>query len=122
MPMRGISGFSKETLLSHSTEKFRWGTFLHFTKFFLSKLMDKRVGGRKEYHDNLSVFLSHNTEKLRWGTFLFHTKFLESKHFMDKRWGVKEGGVSRYCVKSFLSQSADKVRREQFCASLISGV
>ena len=55
--MRGISRFSREILLSHSIENLGWGTFLHFTKFLLSEnIMDKRVGGRKEYHDNLSVF------------------------------------------------------------------
>ena len=66
MPMRGISGFSNENLLSHSTEKLRRGNFLRFTKFLLSKkIMDKRVGGRKVYHVNLSFFLSQSTEKLR---------------------------------------------------------
>ena len=41
--MRDISRFSKEFLLSHSTEKFREGTFLCFTKFLVSeKIMDKR--------------------------------------------------------------------------------
>ena len=58
----------------------------------------------------LQFFLSHNTEKLRRGTFLFHTEFLQSKYFMDKRRGVKAGGVSRYCVKNFLSQSTEKLR------------
>ena len=41
---------------------------------------------------------------------------------MDKRWGMKQGGVSRYSVKNFLSQSTKKLRRELFCVSLISGV
>ena len=30
---------------------------------------------------------------------------------MDKKRGVKEGGVSRYCFKIFLSQSTEKLRR-----------
>ena len=90
MPRRGISRFPKKKLLSHSTEKLRRGTFLRFTKFLLSKnIMDKRVGGGKEYHVNLSIFMSHGTKKFRRGTFLFHTIFLVSKYFMDKRWGVK---------------------------------
>ena len=56
-PMRGISRFSNESLLSHSTEKLRRETFLRSTKFLLSKkIMDKRVGGGEEYHVNLSVF------------------------------------------------------------------
>ena len=41
--MRGISRFSTENLLSHSTDKLRRGTFLCFTKFLVSKkIMDKR--------------------------------------------------------------------------------
>ena len=46
MPKRGISRFTIEYLLSHSTEKLRSGTFLCFTKFLVSKkFMDKRGGG-----------------------------------------------------------------------------
>ena len=64
MPMRGISGFSNENLLSHSTEKLRRGTFLRFTKFRLSKkIMDKRVGGGEEYHVNLSFFFVSQNRK-----------------------------------------------------------
>ena len=37
MPRRGISRFSKENLLSHSTENFRMGTFLRFTKFLVPR-------------------------------------------------------------------------------------
>ena len=67
-------------------------------------------------------FLSPSTEKLRRGTFLFYTIFQVPKYFMDKRLGVKEGGVSRYSVKNFLSESTEKLRREHFSASLISRV
>ena len=52
----------------------------------------------------------------------FFTKILVSKKFMDKKWGMKEGGVSRYSVKNVLTQSTEKLHREQFCASPISGV
>ena len=120
MPMRGISRFSKEILLSHSTEKLRRGTFLCFTMFLVSeKLIYKR--GRSEDLSRYSVnfFLSHSTEKFHRETFLLYTKFSVSKCIMDKRWEVKEGGVSRYSVKSFLSQSTEKLRTEPFCASLI---
>ena len=102
MPMRGVSGFSKETLLSHSTKKLSRGTFLCFTKVLVPEnFYGQEGGGRKEYHDVLSIFLSRSTEKLRRGTFLFPTKILASKYFMVKRWGVKEGGVSRYSFKNF---------------------
>ena len=57
MPMRGISGFFNENLLSHRTEKHRRGTFLRFTKNLQSKkIMDKRVVEGEEYHVNLSIF------------------------------------------------------------------
>ena len=41
---------------------------------------------------------------------------------MEKRWGVKKGGVSRYSVKKRLSQRTEELRREHFFVSLISGV
>ena len=73
--------------------------------------MDKRgEDGRtitKFYH----FFCLTVPENFVGRTFLFPTKFLASKYFMDKRWGVKEGGVSRYCVKKFLSQSTERLRR-----------
>ena len=53
------------------------------------------------FHVNLSFFLSHSTEKLRRGTFLFYTNFAGSNFFMDRRWGVNEGAVSRYSFKNF---------------------
>ena len=64
MPMSESSRFSKDTLLSHSTEKLRRGTFLRFTKFLLSKnFKDKRVGRGKEYNHFLPKnLLSHSTE------------------------------------------------------------
>ena len=48
MPKRGISRFSIENLLSHSTEKLRKVTLLCFKKFLVSKkFMDKgEEGGR----------------------------------------------------------------------------
>ena len=64
LPMRRVSRFSKEILLSHSNEKLRRGTFLRFTKFVVSKIfMDKRVGGGKEYHVNLSIFFCLTVSK-----------------------------------------------------------
>ena len=102
MPMRGISRFSKESLLSHSTENFRRGTFLRFTSFwYRENFMDKRGEDGRSITTFYQFFLSHRTGKLCRGTFLFPTKFLASKYFMVKRWGVNEGGVSRYPFKSF---------------------
>ena len=43
--MRRFSRFSKEFLLSHSTEKLREGTFPCFTNFLVSEnFMDQRLG------------------------------------------------------------------------------
>ena len=63
--------------------------------------MDKRREDGRSITTFYQIFLSHSTGKLRRGTFLFHTKFLASKLFMDRRWGVKEGGVSRYSFENF---------------------
>ena len=53
----------------------------------------------------MSFFLSQSTEKLRRGDFLFHTNSVVSEYFLEKRRGVKEGGVSRYSVKKlFVSE------------------
>ena len=73
--------------------------------------MDKRgEDGRtitKFYH----FFCLTVPENFVGRTFLFPTRFLASKYFMDKRWAMKEGGVSRYCVKNILSQDTEKLRR-----------
>ena len=54
-PVRGITRFSKENLLSHGTEKLLRGTFLCSTKCLVSeKFMDKKAGGGgkgRECHD-----------------------------------------------------------------------
>ena len=51
---------------------------------------------------SFKIFLSHSTEKLRRGTFLlFLKKILVAKNFIDKRWGMKQGGVSRYSIIFF---------------------
>ena len=84
--------------------------------------MDKRGEDGRSITHSLNFFLSRSTDKLRRGTFLFPTKFLASKYFMDKRWEVKEGGVSRYCVKEFLSQSTEKLRRATLFFYKNSGV
>ena len=63
------------------------GEHLCFTKLLVSKkLMDKRGGGGREYHDFLSKsLLFHSAEKLRRGTLLCFKKLLVSKKPMDKK-------------------------------------
>ena len=71
MPKKGISRFSIENLLSHSTEKLRRRTLLCFRKFRVSKnFMDKKGGGG-EGVSRFSVknFLSQSAEKFRRGIF-----------------------------------------------------
>ena len=71
MHKRGISPFSKENLLSHSTEKLCRGTVLCFRKILVSeKIMDKREGGGREYHNFLSKFFCLSAEKFRRETLL----------------------------------------------------
>ena len=68
MPMRGFSRISKETLLSHSTEKLRRGTFIFYTNFLVPKyFLDKRRGVEEGGVSRYSVknILSQSTEKLR---------------------------------------------------------
>ena len=68
MPKRGISRFSIENFLSHSTEKLPGGTLLCFTKFLVSKKsMDKRGGGSGVSRFSVESFLSYTAESFRWG-------------------------------------------------------
>ena len=64
MLQRFMSRFSVDFFLSHSTEKFRRGNFVCFTKFLVwKKNMDKRGGGRKGASQFfVEIFLSHSTE------------------------------------------------------------
>ena len=61
-----------QVFLSHSTENFRRGTFLCFTKLLVSKnFMDKRWGGGKERgvsRCSVKCCLSHSTTNFRSGT------------------------------------------------------
>ena len=64
----GISRFSIENLLFHSTEKLRRGTLLCSRKILVSKNVKDKRGG--EYHNFPSnFFLSHSAEKFRRGIF-----------------------------------------------------
>ena len=60
------------------------------------------------------VFVSEYRKTSQGNPSVFFTKFLVSKKVMDKKWGMKEGGVSRYSVKNVLSQSTERLRREPF--------
>ena len=104
--MRDISRFSKEFLLSHSTEKLREGTFLCFTKFCYRKNLWIR-GGRTEgvSQDNLSKFFVSQYRKISCGNLSVFHKFSGIEKLYGKEVG-KEGGrsVTIFCQNLFVSQ------------------
>ena len=71
----GVSRFSVENFLSHSTEKFCWGTLRCIKKFRVSQnfMHKKRIS-----LNSVENFLSHSAEKFRKGILLFLRKFLVS--------------------------------------------
>ena len=57
MANKGISQFSMENLLSHSTEKLRKGTLLCFRKILVSKnFLDKKGGEKGEEERSITIF------------------------------------------------------------------
>ena len=75
MPMREISPFSIENLLSHSTEKLRRGTLpsvFHKVSGIEKIYGSEGEGGKREGVSRYSVknFLSYSAEKIRRGTLL----------------------------------------------------
>ena len=100
--------FSIQNFLSHSTQKFRWGTLRCFREFRVSQnfIHEKRIS-----LNSVENFLSHSAEKFREGILLFLRKFLVSKSFMDEK------GVSRFSVEYFWSHSSEKFRGHPFNVS-----
>ncbi len=73
MPMRGLSHFSMEKLLSNSTEKLCREPFYVSQKLWCRKSFQIRGGGGKSSRERVSrlhvkSFLSHSAEKFRGGT------------------------------------------------------
>ena len=137
--------FSVKNFLSHSTEKFRWGTLRCFRKFRVSQNFMHKKGISL---NSVEKFLSHSSKKFRWGTLWCFRKFRVSQNFMHKkgislnsvekflshsskkfRWGtlwcfrkfrvsqnfMHKKGISLNSVEKFLSHSADKIRRTLLC-------
>ena len=90
---RGISRFSLEIFLSHSTEKTRGGTLQCFRKFRVSKNFMHKKG--------ISLFsvetLSHSANKIRGGTLQSFRKFRVSKNFMHMK-GISQFFVEIFCL------------------------
>ena len=108
MPQTGISEFSVEILLPHSTNKFRKGTLLSSTKSLVSKkIMDKGWGGLVSRLP-VTIAFPHSTKSFRRRTLLCFRKFRVSKSLIGKRGGGCSEGVSQLSAKNFLSHSSEK--------------
>ena len=78
----GVSRFSVENFLSHSTEKFRWGTLRCFRKFRVSQNFMHKKGISL---NSVKKFLSHSADKIRRRTLLCFERILVSKIFKQRR-------------------------------------
>ena len=84
VPKREISRFSKESFLSHSTNKLCNGTHLFFTKILVSRNFMNKRGGGVVSQSSVQIFFSHSTESFHRRTLLCFRKFRVSKKIMDK--------------------------------------
>ena len=92
MRKRGISRYSAESFLSHSTDKFFRGTLLCFRKFLESKTVMDRKGGRRECHNFPSKICCFTVPK----KFVGEPFCVSEKSWYRKQlWirGVEGGGV-----------------------------
>ena len=101
---RGVSRFSVENFLSHSTEKYRWGTLRCFRKLRVSQNFMHKKGISL---NSVEIFLSHSADKIRRRTLLCFERILVSK-FFRQRWDE----ASRFCRKFFYLTGPKK-----FCVS-----
>ena len=99
----GISRCSVENFLSHSTEKFRWGTLRCFRKFRVSQNFMHKKG--ISLH-SVEKFLSHSADKIRRRTLLCFERILVSKCFKQRR-----GKASGFCQKNFHLTGTKKLRQ-----------
>ena len=83
---------SRRKLLSHSTEKFCWGTLRCFRKFRVSQIFMHKKGISLNSSEK---FLSHRTEKTSPGNHSVFQKISgREKNFMDKKGGGEEVGIT----------------------------
>ena len=96
----GGSRFTVENFLSHSTEKFRWGTLRCIRKFRLSKnFMHQRGRG---YHISQSKnFFVTQYQKMSLGNTSVYRELLG----IEKVYASEKDGVSHFSVENFLSHS-----------------
>ena len=74
--------FLRRKHLSHSTEKFRWGTIRCFRKIRVSQIFVPKMGISLNSVEKISC---HSADKFRKRTLLCFGKILESKNFQQKR-------------------------------------
>ena len=99
----GVSRFSVENFLSHSTEKLRWGRLRCFRKFRVSQNFMHKKGISL---NSVEKFLSHRADKIRGRTLLCFERILLSKIFKQRR-----GEASRFCRNFFYLTGPKKLRR-----------
>ena len=94
--------------LSHSVEKIRRRTLLCFERILVSKIFKQKRGEDSRF---CQIFLNLTGPKKPPGNHSVFQKISgREKYFTDKRGGGREG-LSRFSVKNFWSQSAEKFRR-----------
>ena len=85
MHQRGGITFLRRKILSHTTEKFRWGTLRCFRKFRVSQNFMHKKGISL---NSVEKFLPHSADKIRRRTLLYFERILVSKIFMHKSRGI----------------------------------
>ena len=88
----GVSRLFVQNFLSHSTEKFRWGTLRCIRKIRVAK----NFMHKKEISLNsVEISLSHSPDKIRTRTLLCFERILVSKSFKQRR-GKLHGFVENF--------------------------
>ena len=98
----------RRKLLSHSTEKFRWGTVRCFRKFRVSQNFTHK---KRISLNGVEKFLSHSADKIQ-RTLLCFERILVSKILKQRR-GKLHGFVEKY----FNPQDRKNFARQPFCVS-----
>ena len=91
---RGVTWFSVEIVMSHSTGKFRTGTLLWFRIRYGNNLWIK---GGVEYNNFSSNFFVSKYRNISWSSLLYFRGNLVWKVYMDKRW-VSRTDVDFFCL------------------------
>ena len=99
----GLSRLLGQNLLSHSTEKFRWGTLQCIGKFRVAKNFMHKKGISL---NSVEVSLSHSADKIRRRTPLCFERILVSKSFKQRR-----GEASRFFRKKIFLTGPKKLRQ-----------